>query len=247
MLLTARALCEASSVSTLQEAQVAYDEGRYLDAAAIAEDAGGAKGFTFAASSVITHFVYYADKGERTELYQRALQLTERSLEIDSKNSRTHYELARAVGEYALTIGRIRAMSEGVAERIKEHLEIALSAGANSAMVHHGMGRWHAHLIEKIGPFLAGSLFGAKKKEAVFHLDRALELDPQGIDIMYGSAIGFLTLDKREYRDKAKGLLKNVINIPARHAYQTIIHQRAMQLMKELNASDDQDDSLQNR
>lgn len=233
--------------ATLQEAEIAYAEGRYLDAAQIAEKAGGAGGFAFAASSLNVHALYYADRRKRSELYQRAMGYAEKAIEIDSKSFIGHFELARAMGEYARGIGRVRAMNEKVVERIRQHLEIAISLNDNYADAHHALGRWHAGLIEAMGSFLGRSLFGAKKKNAIFHLERALELDPEGIEIHHGSAIGFLALGKRKYRKKAEFLLSRISAFPKTEVYHVNIQAQSVERIRELNAPEETNNRIHDR
>ncbi|MCY4313011.1 MAG: hypothetical protein OXD44_04825 [Gammaproteobacteria bacterium] len=233
--------------ASLEEAGTAYAEGRYLEAAQIAEKIGGASGFALAANSLNTHALYYAEKEEQSGLFRHAMDLAERAVEIDPKSLRGHFELVRAMGKYAQGIGRIKAMSEKYAEQIREHLEIALSLDDNSADAHLALGSWHAGLIEVMGSFLAGVLFGANRKDAFFHIERALELDPDGIDTHYGSANGYLALGKRKYRKKAEGLLLRVAELPAQEVYQENIRGKAVQRIKELNSPKEANSQLHER
>ena len=221
--------------STLEEAEASYAEGFYLEAAQIAEEAGGASGFAFAATSLNIYALYYAEKEESVKLYQRAMDLAGRAVEIDPKSLRGNNELARAMGRYSQRIGRVRAMNEKFAERIRKHIEVTLSIDDQFAEGHLALGRWHAGLIEVLGSFLARSFFGASKNDAVYHLERALELDSEGIDSHYGVAIGFLALGKRKYRKKAKGLLLQVAKLPVRHVYQVVIQEKAIKRIEKLN------------
>lgn len=236
-----------AKATTLEEAETAYAEGRYLEAARMAEKAGGASGFVLAANSLNTHALYYAEKDEQGGLFRHAMDLAERAIEIDPESLRGHFELVRAMGKYAQGIGRVKAINEKYAEQIREHLEFALSLDDNFADAHLALGSWHAGLIEVMGSFLAGILFGANRKDAVFHIERALELDREGIDIHYGSANGFLALGKRKYRKKAEGLLSRVAELPVQEAYQTSIQEKAARRIKELHSPKDTNNQLNDR
>ncbi|MYB35047.1 MAG: hypothetical protein F4X92_08000 [Gammaproteobacteria bacterium] len=236
-----------AKATTLEEAETAYAEGRYLEAARMAEKAGGASGFALAANSLNTHALYYAEKDEQSGLFRHAMDLAERAIEIDPKSLRGHFELVRAMGKYAQGIGRVKAMNEKYAEQIREHLEFALSLDDNFADAHLALGSWHAGLVEVMGSFLAGILFGANRKDAVFHIERALDLDREGIDIHYGSANGFLALGKRKYRKKAEDLLSRVAELPVQESYQASIQEKAVQRIKELNSPKDTNSPLNDR
>ena len=222
--------------TTLEEAETAYAEGRYLEAAQIAEKVGGAGGFALAANSLNIHAFHYAEKEEQSRLFRHAMGLAERAIEIDPKNLRGRFELARAMGKYAQGIGRVKAMNEKYVEQIREHLEVALSLDDDLADAHLALGSWHAGLIEVMGSFLAGFLYDANRKDAIFHIERALELDREGIDIHYGSANGFLALGEQKYRKRAEGLLSRVAELSVQEIYQVDIQEKAVQRINELNS-----------
>ncbi len=233
--------------NTLKEAEVAYAEGRYLEAAQIAEKIGSASGFALAANSLNIHALYYAEKQKSMGLYQRAMDLAERAVKIEPGNLRGNYELTRAMGKYSQQIGRVRAMNEKFAERIREHIEDTLLINEQFAEAHLALGRWHAGLIEVIGSFLARSLFGASRKVAVYHFERALELDPQGIDTHYGTAVGFLALSKRKYKKKAKDLLLRATKLPVRQVYQQVIQEQAVKRIEKLQSSKESNHQYRNQ
>lgn len=225
---------------TVEAAQAAYRDGRYVDAAEMAKHAGGVDGFVLAAHALTIHARYFAAHNEKRQLYRQSMDLASSAIELDAEDATAHFELAKAMGQYALTIGRIRALDEQLVGRIRKHLDIALSINEASAAIHHAQGQWHAGLIDEMGAFLARSLFGAKRKDAVFHLNRALALDSDGIAINYGSAKGLLALGKRKYRGKAQELLLRVLDLPAVNAYEAVIRKEANELLRSLNEPDKQ-------
>ena len=229
----------SSKAEGLEAAEAAYADGRYLEAAEIANNIGGASGLVFAARSLDKHTRFFAEDSKRKELYERSMDMAKSAIELDPENPKAHLGLASAMGEYALVVGRIKALNEKLAGRIREHLDIALSLDEDSAWVHSALGQWHAGLIGEMGSFLARSVFGAKRQDAVFHLNRALELDPQDIYINYGSAKGFLALGKRKYRDRAQALLRRALNLPAVDAYETVVHQEIQEFMALLNKTEE--------
>ncbi len=233
--------------TTLEEVETAYAEGRYLEAAQIAEKIGGASGFALAANSLNIHALHYAEKEEQSRLFLHAMGLAERAIEIDPKSLRGRFELVRAMGKYAQGIGRVKAMTEKHAERIQEHLEVALSLDEGFADAHLALGSWHAGLIEAMGSFLAGFLYGANRKDAIFHIERALELNRDDIDIHYGSANGFLALGEQKYRKRAEVLLSRVAELSVQEIYQVDIQEKAVQRINELNSLKEPHNQFHNR
>ena len=55
-------------------------------------------------------------------------------------------------------------------------------------------------------------------------------------------ALGLLALGDFRYREKARELLTRSISLPAKDAYEWILHAKAVETLDSLNESDDDDD-----
>ena len=65
-------LADVANASSMDEAQAAYAEGRFTDAARIAESLGTSRGFALAAESLTVHGYFIAARGEKEGLFERA-------------------------------------------------------------------------------------------------------------------------------------------------------------------------------
>ena len=79
--------------------------------------------------------------------------------------------------------------------------------------------------------------FGARERDALAAFERAFELAPDRKAVPLQYALGLLALDEDEYREKARALLKRAIDIPARDAYDRLLHKRAVDRLEALDAS----------
>ena len=84
---------------------------------------------------------------------------------------------------------------------------------------------------------MARLTYGAREETALASLQRALELAPEAKAVPLQYALGLLVLDEDEYRDKARRLLKRAVELPAKDAYDRILHKQAVERLKALDAS----------
>ena len=226
----------AADAASMEEAEAAYAEGRFAEAARIAESLGTSRGFALAARSLTVHGYFIAAKGEKEGLFERAMGLAQKAVRTDPGNADAHLQLARATGRLAQTVGSFEAADRGYAGKIREAAEAALRLAPDMASAHVGLARWHTGVVGKVGSFLARLTHGAREKDAIASLDRALELAPDAKDVPLQYALGLLELDEDEHREKARSLLERSIAIPAKDAFERLLDKLARDRLKALDA-----------
>ncbi len=236
VLVCASPLTGASGIQSIGEAQKAYAEGRFIDAARIGEILGTSEGFALAAESLSIHAHYFARDDEKDELLERANGLAKEAIVSDPDNAQAHLQLAHTIGRRAQAIGAFRAAGRGYAEKIRESTENALRIDPDLAAAHLSLGRWHAELVGALGSFMARILYRARIKDAIASFERALALAPDSKAGPLEYALGMLALDEVKYRDRARDMLKRTIGIPAKDAYGRILHAKAVERLKSLDA-----------
>ena len=225
-----------ADAGTIDMAQSAYAEGRFVEAARIGEALGTTRGLALAAKSLTIQGVYNAGENERQQLFEHAVELARQAIRADSGNADAHLQLARAIGRLAQAIGSGEAMDRGYPEEIRAASENALRLDPDMAAAHVSLGRWHAGVVGAAGSFLARITYGAREKHAIASLKQALELAPDSKAVAFGYAIGLLTLDEDDYREEARDLLKRAIDIPAGDAHDRLLHERAVELLETMEA-----------
>lgn len=216
---------------SIDEARAAFKEGRFLEAADHAEALETSEGYALAAQSLAVYGHYLAKEDERTGVLERAMALGEAAVRADSTNPEAHYQSAHAVGRYAQGIGKMTALSQGLAGKIRRLLEAALANHPDFAEAHVGLGGWHAD-IASAGPF-ARMMYGGKQKSAVIHYERALELAPDSKVVLFEYAIRLPELDRRGGRERARELLSKAAEIPVRNAQEEFIQQEIKEALEE--------------
>ena len=226
-----------AGVEPIHEARAAYAEGRFVDAARIAETLGTSRGFALAAESLTIHAHFIASKGEKEALFQRAAGLARQAVRADPGNADAHLQVARAIGRHAQAIGSLEAANRGYAKEIREATEAALQLNSEMAAAHLSLGLWHAEIVGAVGSFLAYMSYGARARDAVASFERALALAPDAKAVSLECALGLLVLDENEHREKARRLLKRAIEIPAKDAYERLLDNQAVERLGALDSS----------
>ncbi len=213
----------------------AYSNGQFTEAATIAEAVGGSRGYALAAESLTIHARYNAAEAEKKDILERAVDFAAQAVKLNPGSASAQLQLARSVGHYGSVISKLDAVSQNIATRVRDRIEIALELDPLSAQARVSLGRWHAELINRAGPLLARVLYKARRKDAVQFLRSAYELEPRSKEIALNYALGLLALNRNKYRDEVRSLLEQSIAIPAINAYEKLLHEHAIERLSEVN------------
>ena len=227
-------LAGTAGAQSIEQARCAQAEGRFLEAAGLAQVADTSEGYALAANAVAIYGHYLAADDEKMGLFERAEELARRAIQRDPGNPEAHLQLAHALGRRAQLSGALKALNEGYATKVREIVEEALRLDPDRATAHLILGAWHAEAVSS-GGFLAGMLYGANGKDAVAHFERALELAPQDMSVLFDYALGLLNLDADDRHGKARDLLQRMIDMAPQDAYQQIIQRVAVERMAALD------------
>ncbi len=225
----AQALLLASAVGaqSIEAARTAYAEGRFIDAAELAASLETSEGYALAAKSLAIHSYHIAQNNEKRTLFDRATLLAREAIRLDPVNPEAHLELAHVMGRQAQTLGVLKAVNEGYAEKVREAIEEALRLDPEMMSAHLSLATWHAEAVNS-GGFMARVLYGATEKGALEHYQKALEFAHDEKVVFVEYALGLLLLDDDGNREQARDLLMRATEIPLEDAYDCIIHQRAV-------------------
>ena len=219
-------LAGTAAAQSIEAARSAQDEGRYVEAAELAEVLGTSDGYALAAESLAIHGYYIAGESGREALFTRAMALAEKAVSADPSNPEARFQAAHAMGRYAQTIGPAKAIGSGYVTKIRNSLEEALTLEPEMAAAHLSLATWHAEAIAGAG-IVARLTYGASRKRALSHYEEALRLAPDETVVYVEYANGLLQLNRKKYRKRARDLLERAIETPPKDAFDRLLHERA--------------------
>ena len=232
-------LVATAEAQSIDAARTAYIEGRFMEAAELAESLGTSEGFALASKSVTIQAYYISPDDEKDALFERALALAQEAVRSDPDDPEAHIQLSHVMGRHGQTIGVMESATKGYADRIRDTVENALRLSPEMPEAHLSMGMWHSEVVSTLGSFMADMMFGADEDDAIEFYERALEGAPEEKIVPLEYAIGLLDLDDDEYREQARRLLQRAIELPAKDAYDDLIHQKAVETLAALDSLGD--------
>ena len=167
----------------------------------------GAPGATVANKAAAVHSLYSKRGGQHElELLDAAVKRGEQAIIALPDYANAHYTLALALGRYSQGISILKALTAGIATRVRTHLDRTLELEPQHAEAHVALGLYHAEIINKLGALAASLTYGASSDAALDHFRRALKVAPESAIIHVEYANGLLLLDADRYHDRARAL-----------------------------------------
>lgn len=184
----------------LQEAWRDYHRGDFQAAFERGEKLG-ALGASVAIKAMGIHAVYLVeDETEQLARFETCSKLAEAAIDALPKEANSHYRRAFALGRYSQGISIAKALSQGLAGKVRESLDKTLKLAPKHAEAHTALGLYHCEIISKVGSMIGGLTYGAKAATGEEHLKTALKLTPDSpiAHIEYGNGLLLLHGDKQE-------------------------------------------------
>ena len=166
----------------------AYDAGTALKAlgASVAVKAGG----------IHATYLVSSDK-EKVSRYETLAKLAEGAVDALPGEANSHYRHAFALGRYSQCISITKALTLGIAGKVRASLDAALKIAPKHAEARTALGLYHAEIVGKVGGMLAKLTYGASAGEAEKQFKEALKLTPDSpiAWVEYGNALLLLRGD----------------------------------------------------
>ena len=161
-----------------QEAWRLYHSGEFGRAVSSGLESGGLG--TNAANKAANIYANYLEKSEAKQIriYEEVSARCEALQKADPKNANAFYSHAYALGRYSQLVGVARALTQGIAGKVKASLDTTLKLQPKNADAHIALGTYHAEIIAKVGSLLGGLTYGVSKDKSLEHFQTALKLNP---------------------------------------------------------------------
>jgi tetratricopeptide (TPR) repeat protein len=192
---------EASAIATaLQQAWRDYHRGDF-QAAFEAGEALGALGTSVAVKAAGIHAVYLLDDdAAKLKRFEQLNAMAEEACKALPDEANSHYRRAFALGRYSQGISIAKALTQGLAGKVRESLDKTLKLAPKHAEAHTALGLYHCEVVGKVGGMIAGLTYGAKASTGEELLKAAIKLTPDSpiAHIEFGNGLMLLHGDKRE-------------------------------------------------
>ncbi|MFI4891284.1 MAG: hypothetical protein ACHQIL_12200 [Steroidobacterales bacterium] len=216
----------AEEVATgVQEAWRRFHCGDFA-AAIAAGNKLGAPGATAANKAAAIHSL---QDGARDPggMLEQAIERGERAVASLPDYANAHYMLSLAMGRHSQRISILQALANGIATRVRTHLEATLKLEPRHAEAQIALGMYHAEIVAKIGALLAGLTYQASRDASMGHFHRAIKLTPAAPIALIEYANALMLLDAHANRDQAQELYARAAAIVPADAMEELDVQRA--------------------
>ena len=221
------AVLAAYAEPPIDAARTAFDEGRYLEAADLAESLDTSEGYALAADALAVHGHYVAADDDKQPLLERARSLADKAVALDETSAEARFQVAHAMGRYAQSIGPTKALRQGLVGGSREAIEAVLEIDPDMAEARLSLASWHADVVGGFGRMLARMTYGATVQTAMENYERTLELAPEEKIAYYEFARGLKAMGGRKDRPRVRELLTQALELPVRNDFDRIIHELA--------------------
>jgi len=183
----------------------------------------GALGAAVANKAAAVQTLYAKAFGARElALLEDAVARGEQAVQLLPEYANAHYFLALALGRYSQRISIVRALTQGLAGRVRAHLERTLELEPKHAEAYVAFGLYHAEIVGRLGALAAGLTYGASREAALDSFKRALKLAPASPIGHMEYANGLLLLDATRHREQARTLYQQAARLVPRDAMERL-------------------------
>jgi tetratricopeptide (TPR) repeat protein len=209
-------LAATPALADLPAARLAYDEGRWREAADFAASEQTAEAQAFAAGALISALLVEADPGDRNRLAREAVRRAERAVRLDPQDPVAKLRLAAALGLHSRHMSPVLAYFRRMPQRGRNLIEESLAAQPGDAETMALLGAWHLEVMRQA----PDGAMGASVAEGLAWYRAARAAAPDNPNISYHYALGLAALGLSEFDAEAREALDAALSIDPRDAYE---------------------------
>ena len=214
---------------------IAFTEGRYEDAAAIAQTTASADGLAFAARSLLAEAMSAPDFIPPASLVDQAEDYARAALASAPDHIEGRLQLAIALSLKARPLSTREAMRTGYGENARDLAEAVLEDDPANPYAHGFLAVWHLEVRRRGGAFGA-SLLGASVKKGRRHYHAAIAASPEDASIHWQYARALAALNAKKYREEIDAGLQAALDCNTDSSLEGVMRERAEVLLKTLHA-----------
>ncbi|WP_154223835.1 hypothetical protein [Marinicella rhabdoformis] len=205
----------------LLKAWLLFHQGHYEQAAISALELGN-QALPVLMRSVVAYTDYVEeDEDVSTDLLQQAYSHAEDALS-NEHSTNAAFTTALCMGRYAQQLSIVKALKEGLGNKVKNLLAKSLGDNPNHAEAHIAMAMYHAEIIDKVGSMIGGLTYGACADTARDHLEKGLALAPSAINLIEAGNAYLLLDGEKKGMKKATALYQQAAECDALDCLQSM-------------------------
>ena len=208
---------------------IAFSEGRYTDAVALAETEMSADALAFSARSLLAEAMSVSDFDPPIENVEAAEALARKALEMDPSHIEGRLQLAIALSLRARPLSNREALRAGHGEEAKDLVDSVLRDDPENLYANGFLAVWHVE-VRRRGGAIGASFMGASVKNGRVHYANAIAVDPGDASTHWQYARALCALNAKKYRNEIEQSLEAAITSRVDTELERIMKSRAQAL-----------------
>lgn len=208
---------------------IAFSEGRYTDAIALAQTEISADALGFSARSFLAEAMSVSDFDPPLENIKSAEALARKALEIDPTHIEGRLQLAIALSLRARPLTNREALRAGHGDEAKALVDSVLTDDPQNLYANGFLAVWHIE-VRRRGGAIGASFMGASVKKGRDHYAAAIAVDAGDASTHWQYARALCALNAKKYRAEIEQALKAAIASPIETELERIMQSRAQAL-----------------
>jgi hypothetical protein len=205
---------------------IAFTEGRYEDAAELAQQTESADHLAFVARSRLAEAMSAPDFVPPPMLLDEAEAFAREALEVDPTHIEGRLQLAIALSLKARPLSTREAMRAGYGETAKTLVESVLEDDPQNSFANGFLAVWHLEVRRRGGAFGA-SVLGASVKKGRRHYQAAVDASPGDASIHWQYARALASLNAKKYRAEIEASLQAALDCRTDSTLEDVMRRRA--------------------
>ncbi|MEM1146727.1 MAG: hypothetical protein AAGA72_00530 [Pseudomonadota bacterium] len=211
----------------------AFLEGRYVEAAALAQAETTPDRLAFAARSFLAEAMSADVYNPSAKLIDTAEQLAKRALDTEPAHIEGRLQLAIALSLRARALSSREAMRGGFGETTRDLAQSVLRDDPSNIYAHGFLAVWHLE-VRRRGGTIGASIMGASVKKARRHYQLAIADAPDDASLHWQYARALAALNAKKYRQEIESGLDAAVACEIDSHLEHAMQARADYLLSEL-------------
>lgn len=204
----------------------AFSEGRYEDAAALAQQTASPDHQAFAARSLLAEAMSAPDFVPAPDLLDEAEAFAREALKTDPAHIEGRLQLAIALSLKARPMTTRDAMRTGYGDDAKALVESVLEDDPSNPYAHGFLAVWHLE-VRRRGGSIGASMLGASVKQGRRHYETAIDASPGDAAIHWQYARALAALNTQRYKSEIETSLQAAVDCRIDNTLEGVMRGRA--------------------